>query len=58
MGLRPLRRLDHPPHDLDRERPMTTLRLLTAAVRHLWQCSHCGAWSDTPTVNGKCTACL
>lgn len=36
---------------------MTTLRALAAAVRHLWQCSGCGGWSDKPTVNGKCEDC-
>ncbi|MEV6332278.1 hypothetical protein [Streptomyces sp. NPDC051909] len=36
---------------------MTTLLALARAARHLWQCSGCGTWSDTPTTNGKCASC-
>lgn len=36
---------------------MTSLRLLAAALRHLWQCASCGAWTDQPTVNGLCSYC-
>ncbi len=36
---------------------MTTLHRLIHVLRHLWQCSNCGAWSTEPTVNGLCGAC-